>query len=353
MKWRNGLLDNEYYTPENHGPYEMFELGDFTLESGNVLKNAQLAYTVHGELNKDRSNAILFTIMFSGTSKNMEHYIGPGKALDPSKYCIILPNQLGNGLSTSPHNVDGEQAMQQFPSISIGDDVVAQHRLVTEKFQISELQLVTGWSMGGQQTLEWAIRYPDMVKRAAPIAGTAKCTPHNALYVDVFSEALRSDPNFNQGGYASAHCCEVGLKRLAHVFALMGVCSEFYKQEQWRKLGFSSKTECLENFWEAWFKPMDPNALLVMAQKWKQGDSSVHAGGNLEKALQKITAKTYVINFAEDMFVPPTDGAFEQQYINNSELKVVPSLMGHFAMLGLFEEDFNAINGLFEELLST
>jgi|TARA_B110000238_G_C16102715_1_gene428957 homoserine O-acetyltransferase len=166
--WGTNLFNNDYYTAEYHGPYEHFELGDFGLESGEILKNAQLAYAVYGELNVDRSNAILFTLMFSGTSKNMAHYIGPGKALDPEKYCIILPNQLANGLSSSPHNIDGDQAMENFPELTIGDDVVAQHRLLTEKFKLNELQLVTGWSMGAQQTLEWAIRYPDMVKRAHP-----------------------------------------------------------------------------------------------------------------------------------------------------------------------------------------
>jgi len=347
------LLNNEYYTPDNHGPYEYFELGDFSLESGQTLKNAQLAYAIYGELNADRSNAILFTIMFSGTSKNMAHYIGPGKALDPEKYCIILPNQLGNGISTSPHNIDGDQAMENFPTLSIGDDVVAQHRLLTEKFKINELQLVTGWSMGAQQTLEWAIRYPEMVKRAAPIAGTAQCTPHNALYVEVFSEALTSDPEFNQGAYAKAHSCELGLKRLAHVFALMGVSAELYKQQQWKRLGFESKQAFLEQFWEAWFKPMDPNALLVMAKKWKAGDASQHSENDLVQALQSITAKTYMIGFEKDMFVPPADLAYEQQYIAHSELKLLPSLMGHFAMLGLFEEDFQAIDGLFSQLLAS
>jgi homoserine O-acetyltransferase len=347
------LLNNEYYTVENHGPYEHFELGDFALESGQTLKNAQLAYAIYGQLNADRSNAILFTIMFSGTSNNMAHYIGPGKALDPDKYCIILPNQLGNGLSSSPHNIDGDQAMENFPTLSIGDDVVAQHRLLTEKFNINELQLVTGWSMGAQQTLEWAIRYPDMVRRAAPIAGTAQCTPHNALYVDVFSEALKSDPAFNHGAYTEAHSCELGLKRLAHVFALMGVSAELYKQRQWQRLGFDSKQAFLEQFWEAWFKPMDPNALLVMARKWQMGDASQHANNDLVQALQSITAKTFMIGFDKDMFVPPADLSYEQQYIHNSELKLLPSLMGHFAMLGLFEEDFQAIDGLFSELLAS
>jgi homoserine O-acetyltransferase len=346
------MIDNQYYTQDQHGPYEFYSLGDFQLESGEILNNAQLAYAVHGKLNEAKDNAILFAIMFSGTSKNMERYIGPGKALDPDKYCIILPNQLGGGLSTSPHNIDGPQAMSGFPDISVGDDVIAQHQLLTEHFGIQELQLVTGWSMGAQQTYEWAIRYPDMVKRAAPIAGTAKCTSHDSLYVDVFSEALRSDPEWNKGNYSGLHACDQGLKRLAHVFALMGLCTEFYKQEHWKKIGFDSMQEMLTGFWEAWFKAMDPNSLITQAKKWQEGDSTKHAGGDLAKALNCIKAKTYVIAFEEDMFVPVADCRDEQQLIPNAELKVIPSLMGHFAMLGLLEEDFLAINSEFEELLN-
>jgi len=234
------MLKNDYYTEDQHGPYEFYELGDFQLESGEVLRKATLAYAMHGELNEAKDNVILFAIMFSGTSKNMEHYIGVGKALDPEKYCILLPNQLGGGLSTSPHNIDGSQSMADFPKISIADDVIAQHNLLTEHLGVKELQLVTGWSMGAQQTYEWAIRFPDMVSRAAPIAGTAKCTPHDALYVDVFSDALRSDPAWDDGSYSEPHVCKLGLQRLAKVFALMGCCAEFYKQEQWQKLGFDS-----------------------------------------------------------------------------------------------------------------
>ena len=307
------MLNNEYYSQDQHGPYEFYELGNFQLESGTILKNAQLAYAIHGKLNEAKDNAILFTIMFSGTSKNMEHYIGTGKALDPDKYCIILPNQIGGGLSSSAHNVDGLQSMSGFPDISIGDDVVAQHQLLTEHFGIQELQLITGWSMGAQQTYEWAIRYPHMVKRAAPIAGTARCTPHDALYVDTFCEALMSDTKFNNGNYSDPHACEDGLKRLAHVFAVMGLCTEFYKQRQWKKLGFDSMAAMMEGFWETWFKPMDPNALLIQGKKWKAGDSSVHARGDLGDALKRITAKTHVIAFEEDMFVPVQDCEFEQK----------------------------------------
>ena len=86
----------------------------------------------------------------------------------------------------------------------IGDDVRAQHTFVTDKFGLTSLALVVGGSMGAQQTYEWAVRYPDMVKRAAPIAGTAKNTEHDFLFTETLNEAMTSDPGFNKGLYAES-----------------------------------------------------------------------------------------------------------------------------------------------------
>src|SRR5215831_11969818 len=89
--------------------------------------------------------------------------------------------------------------MAYFPHVRIGDDVRAQHKLVTEKFGIEKLALVLGASQGAQQTYEWAVRYPDMVRRAAPIAGTARATIHFTLFIETLVEAITSDPGFQQG----------------------------------------------------------------------------------------------------------------------------------------------------------
>jgi homoserine O-acetyltransferase len=131
---------------------------------------------------------------YSGTSKIIEQvYIGKGRALDPDKYLIVVVNQIGNGLSTSPHNTPALDGMANFPKVRIGDDVRAQHRLLTERFGLTSLALVVGGSMGAQQTYEWAVRYPEMVKRAAPIAGTAKNTDHDFLFTETLVEAITSD----------------------------------------------------------------------------------------------------------------------------------------------------------------
>ena len=85
-----------------------------------------------GTLNTAKDNAILVPTWYSGTNKIMQEvYIGNGRALDPDKYFIIIVNQIGNGLSTSPHNTPTPAGMGNFPRVRIGDDVRAQHKFVT------------------------------------------------------------------------------------------------------------------------------------------------------------------------------------------------------------------------------
>ena len=348
------MITNEFYSHEVHGDYEIFPLGDYELEEGGKLRNCQIAYATVGKLNESRSNAILFPHMYSGSSMHMRaFYVGPGMALDPSKYFIILPNMLGAGLSTSPHNCPAPFNQAAFPSTTIGDDVRAQHRLVTEKFGIQSLELVLGWSMGAQQTYEWAARYPEMVKRIAPIAGTAKCTPHDWLFTTVVAEAIKSDPAFNNGYYTEPHAVHAGLRRHARIFAMMGVSTEFFKAEAWRAAASSSLEDHLVGFWENWFLPMDPNNLLAMLCKWRRGDVGKLAGGNLKEALGRIRAKTCVIAFEDDMFVPVRDCRAEQSMIKGSELKVIPSLWGHFAMLGIVPEEKKQIEDTLRKLLAS
>jgi homoserine O-acetyltransferase len=349
-------LENEYYTQAEHGDYELFDLGDFELASGQRIPDCKLAYRTHGKLNQQKDNAIVFPHMYSGTHRDMEMYVGADTAIDPKEYFVIMPNQLGNGLSTSPHNTPPQDGgMGNFPEVNIEDDIRAQHRLVTEEFGIDELELVLGWSMGAQQTYEWAVRYPEMVKRAAPIAGTAKVTPHDRLFIDAHMEAIRSDPAWNDGFYDDPHAVITGLKRHAQIWSVMGLCTQFYHYEEraWEQAGFTSVEDLMANFWEDWFLRMDPNDLLTMAKKWQRGDVSRNTDGDLEAALGRIEAKTFVMPFEEDMFFPVSDCAHEESMIPDSELRPIPSLWGHFAMFGIFEEDKQAIEDNVRELLET
>ena len=343
---------NQYYSEEVHGKHEYHALGDFGLINGGTLRGAKLSYKTHGELNADKSNAVLFPHMYSGSPLHTETFVGEGRPLDPKKYFIILPGQFGNGISPSPSNTPPPYNQAAFPELMIGDDVVAQHRLVTEKFGIEELQLVLGWSMGAQQTYEWAVRFPDMVKRAAPFAGTAKTSDHCKIFLKTLIAAITSDPAFADGFYRDSCAVHAGLRRHADLFALMGACQALYVKEVWRGLGFSSLEDFMAGFWQNWFLPMDPNNLIAMMKKWYRGDVGLHTGGDLKKALERIKAKTYVIAFANDMFFPVADQEADCKMIKDAELKVIDTLWAHFAMLCVSEDDREAIDGHLAKLLA-
>ncbi|RFU64829.1 alpha/beta fold hydrolase [Peribacillus glennii] len=348
------MIENPYYTQKNHGPYEIYNLGDFKLEDGGIIPDCKLAYVTFGELNETKDNAILILTWYGGTNKIMETYIGSENALNPDKYFIIIINQIGNGLSSSPHNTPAPMNMGNFPKVRIADDVRAQHKLLTEKFAIEELALVAGASMGAQQTYEWAVRFPDMVKRAAPIAGTAKNTPHNCLYTDTLMEAITSDPNWNNGNYRSSAEVVNGLNRHAKIWGLMGCSTEFYKQEAWRLFGVDSLEQFISDFLQAIYKVRDPNALLCMGWKWQHSDVSRNTNGNLKAAFERVKAKVYVMPIDEDMFFPPKDCEEEQKMIPNSELRVIRSICGHYALFGAEGRNYmHQINNHLNELLSS
>lgn len=347
------MIENEYYSQAIHGPYETFDLGDFTLEEGGTIRGCKLAYATHGTLSPARDNAILVPTWFSGTSKIMEQvYIGPGRALDPARHFIVVVNQIGNGLSSSPHNTSWPLGMANFPRVRIGDDVRAQRRLLTERFGIETLALVVGGSMGAQQTYEWAVRYPDAVKRAAPIAGTARNTPHDALFAETLCDAITSDPAWAGGWYERPHAVREGLRRHSRLWAVMGFSTEMYKRELWRGLGFSSLDDFLLNFLDATFLPMDPNDLLCMAWKWQRGDVSRHTGGDLAAALGRITAKTVVLPIGTDMFFPVQDCAAEQALIRGSELRVLDTLWGHIGLFGMDPGYIEQVDRALSDLLA-
>jgi homoserine O-acetyltransferase len=354
MEWEGTMIHNSYYSQEVHGPYELHDIGNLELEEGGTIRNCQLAYATFGTLNAAKDNAILIPTWYSGTNKIMEQvYIGKGRALDPDKYFIIVVNQIGNGLSTSPHNTPAPAGMGNFPHVRIGDDVRAQHKLATEKFGLKSFALVAGGSMGAQQTYEWAVRYPDMVKRAAPIAGTARNTMHDFLFTETLAEAITSDPGFNKGFYASSSDVREGLLRHAKMWAVMGWSTEFFQENRHKALGFSSMDDFIINFMYGYFSAMDPNDLLCMAWKWQHGDVSRHTGGDLRAALGRIKAKTFVMPMSSDMFFPPADCQAEWRLIPDAEFRPIQTIDGHLALFGADSDAISQLDKHLGELLAT
>ena len=348
------MIESPYYTEAVHGPHTLVDLGDLVLEDGPTLRGCQLAYQTLGTLNHAKDNAVLVTSWYSGNHSIMrETYVGAGRAIDPAEYFVVLVNQLGSGLGTSPHNAAGPYGRDRFPHVRIGDDVVAQERLLREHLGVEQLALVFGGSMGAQQTYEWAVRFPDKVQRAAPLAGTAKAYEHVRIYGQTLMDTLQCDPGWAGGRYAASQDVADGLRRHAGLFALHVLSNDFWTHEHWRALGFSSPEDFQIGFLEGYFAPMDAGDLVCQAWKWRHGDVSRHTGGDLAAALGRITAKTFVMPINTDQFFPPVDCATEQAMIPGSELRVIEDVHGHAALFGLGADYARQVDAALSDLLAT
>jgi len=339
---------------ETPAPEEgVFDLGNFVLQSGVTLREAKLAYKTHGRLNAEKSNAIVYPTPYSAHHSDIEWPIGPGKALDPDKYFIIVPDMLGNGLSSSPSNTAPPFDRARFPNTTIQDNVAAQHKLVTEGFGISHIALVVGWSMGAQQTFQWAASHPEMVARIAPFCGTAKTTPHNLVFLEGVKAALAADAAWMDGWYEKPP--NLGLRAFARVYAGWGFSQPFYKQQLYRQLGFSSLDDFLIGFWERRFLRRDANNLLAMLWTWQHNDlgTTPGCGDNLERALGSIRAKALVMAGETDLYFPPEDIEYEASRIPNATFRVIPSVWGHQAGNGLNSVDSAFVDEALKGLLAS
>jgi homoserine O-acetyltransferase len=332
---------------------EMFELGDLQLQSGAILHHAKLAYKAHGELNSAKSNAILYPTQFAAQHGDIEWLIGPGRALDPDKYFIIVLDQLGNGLSSSPSNTPPPHDRMRFPTITILDDVAAQHRLITEQFAISKVALVTGYSMGAQQAYQWAASHPELVERIAPFCGTAKTTPHNSVFLEGVRAALTADQAWLGGDYQDQPIN--GLRALARVYAGWGLSQPFYKRELYKQIGFDSLEAFLAGFWEKRYMKRDANNLLSMLRTWQLNDLGRTPGfnGDLERALGAIKAKATVMAGQTDLYFTPEDIEAEAARVPGARFRVIPSVWGHMAGAGINAADSQFIENEIKGLLTS
>lgn len=333
--------------------YETFNAGDVTLQSGSVLPGVRLAYRTYGRLNAARDNAIVFPTHYSGTHDSNAWLIGPGMALDPERYCIVVPNMLGNGLSSSPSNTPAPYDGPRFPLVTVRDNVLLQQRLVTERFGVTTLALVTGHSMGAQQAFQWGALFPDMVLRLAPFCGSARTSRHNWLFLEGCKAALLADAAFGAGDYTTPPVR--GLRAFARVYAGWAWSQAFFRERiDAERLGQPSLEAFLANLWEPSFLSHDANNLLAMLATWQAADigADPRFDGDLARALAAITAKAVVMPCRTDLYFPLEDSEIEVAHMPDAELRVIPSVWGHMAGGGVNPEDAMFINRALTALLA-
>jgi homoserine O-acetyltransferase len=198
-------------TPQSHH----FDQG-LELACGRTLSQYDIVYETYGELNANKSNAILICHALSGHHHAAgyhqgddkpgwwDHYIGPGKPIDTDHFFIISMNNIGgcHG-STGPTSINpdtGKAWQHDFPPLRCRDWVNSQLQLM-QLFEISQWAAVIGGSLGGMQAMRWALEYPDKLRHCVVIASAMKLSAQNIAFNEVARQAISSDPNFHNGYY--------------------------------------------------------------------------------------------------------------------------------------------------------
>jgi homoserine O-acetyltransferase/O-succinyltransferase len=328
----------------DQAPHQLYKIGDFKLESGEVIKDFAISYVTHGTLNAKKSNAILMVTAISGNHHRLDFMIGPGKALDTNKYFIICTDAIGNGLTTSPSNSTAQPRMQ-FPKFLIRDMVVSQHRLMTEHLGINRVVTVIGPSMGGMQALQWGVSYPEFMDSLVSLVPLAKTPAWSVVVMEASRKAIMLDPAWDQGNYTSPP--EQGIRLWRDILGFLAARSPEIYREQFP----GNQLDVLP-----WLKEQETNLIKVfdandwIYQTWAYDRHDVGTtpgfNGDTVKALQSIKAKTLILLGTKDLLNPewePQDAAR-----NIPDAKVVTirpgSVTGHAAAGGAFPADVDFIN---------
>jgi homoserine O-acetyltransferase len=331
--------------------YEVFELGDIVLQSGLTLWQAKLAYKTYGKLAASGDNVVVMPTFYGSQHTDNEAMIGAGRALDPARYFIVVPNMFGNGLSSSPSNTPPPLDRAAFPHVTLYENVFCQHRLITEHLGIKQVRLVVGFSMGAQQAFHWGALYPDVVRAIAPICGSARTSPHNYLFLEGVKAALQADAAFADGWYETPPVR--GLRAFSRVYAGWAFSQDFFREQEYRKMGLAS-LEDVVRFMEGRFRRRDANDLLAMLWTWQHADISANPRykGDLPAALRAIRARAIVMPSETDLYFRARDNEIEAEQMPNVELRPIPSIWGHAAGRGGNPADNSFIDDALRELLA-
>lgn len=365
VKSRFGPSNKEYEI----GEVEYFSKDkSLKLSSGVEINNFPLAYQTYGELNEDKSNAILICHALTGdqyvASKNpisqkdgwWNFMIGKGKAIDTNKFFVICTNIIGGCMgSFGPKEINpqtGEPFGSSFPFLTIYDMVRAQNLLI-EFFDIKKIHAVIGGSTGGMQVLAWGVLFPHKVKILIPMATSYRHSPQNIAFHEVGRQAIINDPDWCKGDYLQANKFPKNGLALARMTAHITYLSEVSLQKKFgrdlkNKAGFSygvGKDFEVENYLhyqgEKFIERFDANSYLVITRAVDYFDLETDFGGNLCGAFAELSKhkniKVCVISFSDDWLFPPSESrklthALSACKINVSSV-VIESEGGHDSFL--------------------
>ena len=312
------------------------------LQSGAVLKDYTLVYETYGQLNADRSNAVLVCHALNASHHVAgvhadaqghplpksegwwDNMIGPGKPLDTNRFFVIGINNPGSCFgSTGPMHTNpntGKPYGADFPVVTVEDWVNAQARLL-DQLGITQLAAVLGGSLGGMQALSWTLQHPQRVRHCVAVATAPNLSAQNIAFNEVARQAIVTDPDFHQGHfYAHGVVPRRGL-RVARMIGHITYLSDDVMEEKFgrelvgRTLGDAPNysTQDIEFQVESYLRYQgdkfsdyfDANTYLLITRALDYFDPARLHGGDLAAAMKQALAKFLVISFTTDWRFSP------------------------------------------------
>ncbi len=344
------------------------------LDSGATLSPVDIAYESYGELNESKSNAILVLHAFSGDAHAAgisaetgkpgwwDNMIGPGKAFDTNRYCVICSNVLGGCRGTTgPSSIRPDTAQpyaMSFPVITIRDMVRLQKMLI-DHLGIRRLLAVTGGSMGGMQALEWALSYPEMVASVIPIATTARHSAQQIAFNEVGRQAIMADPDWKEGNYYGSNPPARGLAVARMIGHITYMSDDSMREKFGRRLrgkenfgfGFDVDFEVesyLRYRGSEFVNRFDANSYLYITKAMDYFDLT-NGQGSLSSVFARAKARFLVISFTSDWLYPSYQSQEIVRALRAWNLDVayceLPSNYGHDAFLVDVGEQTDLIRG--------
>jgi homoserine O-acetyltransferase len=346
-----------------HAP-RVLELPDpFGCYRGGSLRGAVIAYESWGVLNAARDNAIL---LFTGLSPSAhaasnerdpspgwwQRMIGPGLAIDTSRYFVICVNSLGSCFgSTGPASIDpttGERYRLSFPELAV-EDIASSGWQAARALGIERLDTVMGASLGGMSVLAFATQFPHAARRLVSISGSAAASPFAIALRSVQREAILRDPDWQGGNYAPEHGPRTGM-RLARKLGTITYRSAAEWRNRFGRDPLAGNTSSvspfaprfaiegyLETQAERFTRVFDPNCYLYISSAMDRFDLAEH-GGSYSAALAAVKAEgVLVIGVESDLLFAIQEQAaiaeaFERQGVRTRFVRL-SSLEGHDAFL--------------------
>jgi len=358
---------------------QVFTFDSLPLQRGGHIAPVTVAYETWGKLNAAGDNAVLLTHALTGSSHAHDTenpgdpkaawwnpLIGLGRFFDTSRYYVICSNILGGCYGTTgPSSVDpntGRPYGMRFPVITVRDMVEVQRKLI-EHLGVRQLAMVAGGSIGGQQSLEWAVAYPELVRKAIVVAATAALTAQGVAFSEVQRQAILADPLWQGGDYVPGEGPRAGLA-IARMLAMIT-----YQSEEAMELRFGRRparnknvpapsgfTDFGERFdvegylyyqGEALVRRFDANSYLYISRAMDLYDVS-EGYPSLEAALSRLRSKALFIGIRSDFLFPAARVRWLADQVRAAGGEAIyaelDSPHGHDAFLKEWEQMTGALN---------